>query len=148
MYIVVEPGVKPHFCSNYYLAQEVRENLIFRRNDLKISEEDIWIEERNNNCFKIDFVGSITNPEDKHVFSIGNIQVDYSVCHIEAVNALVKNSLISDVNFREKYNSKFFKMHTRFGILCLSPSERDIFLREFSRLYNSSYNNYRENIAH
>lgn len=117
-YMVVSDDVKIHMCSNKNLAQQVVENLKQRSLDKNLKIEE-YPEGRYN---KRTYFYCCNDFEDAEVFGLQDFRL---AIHKEDLSFVKERLLSEDI---EKYDNNFYKLHSKFEILCLTPEQRNEFI--------------------
>lgn len=139
-YVVQAEGIKPHFCSNYYLATAVANNIERRYNvntSIEAYNDSIPVLAQNTK-------GTAASPQLSKVFYLtplywprrerktytlpGEIAVSWDVGDTK-VPQLIKSDY--EKANKEKIYDNFYKFHTGLGSLCMTEKQMEKLL-EFS----------------
>jgi hypothetical protein len=112
LYKVGVRGAKQHFCSNYYIAQQVRDDLVSRFDKMGIIE---GVEDQTKIIWN---PGGSSYGDVIFEFDLAGITLGCYACHWFAFKDKIK-SLDST-----KYDGKFFKIHG-INIFCLSNAQKN-----------------------
>jgi len=123
-YVVWAEGMRPHFCSNYYLAQAVGNNLKKRYAEpYKISRLGLPIlgggYNENPRMFFID-TGAMSQRQPLKRFPLReNVVISYRAHEEEDI----RRSLEKFPQGIEKYDGQFYKIHCAPNTLCLTLAQ-------------------------
>jgi len=125
MYVVGGEDLKNHFCSNLYLAQQVVKNLSKRYAE----KESSLLSYNSDNQYLFHYPGTVFG--ETQAIDLAGLTIRFYLIHWPEFKCKIET--LNDPLQEERYDGRFFKVHTDNNILCLSLSQKTQLLQDLKK---------------